>query len=80
MIIDIRHGASPLDVQMADWLQANGQPFLVAASKADKLKSSERRKIVSSIEKNFRPILPFSSKTGEGAGPLWTSIQKALAS
>ena len=80
MIIDIRHGASPLDVQMADWLQANGQPFLAVASKADKLKSSERRKIVSSIEKDFRPILPFSSKTGEGAGPLWTSIQKALTS
>ena len=80
MIIDVRHGASPLDVQMADWLQANGQPFLVVASKADKLKSSERRKIVSSIEKDFRPILPFSSKTGEGAGPLWTSIREALTS
>ncbi len=80
MIIDIRHGASPLDVQMADWLQANGQPFLAVASKADKLKSSERRKIVSSIEKNFRPILPFSSKTGEGAGSLWTSIREALTS
>ena len=80
MIIDIRHGASPLDVQMADWLQANGQPFLAVASKTDKLKSSERRKIVSSIETDFRPILPFSSKTGEGAGPLWTSIQNALTS
>ncbi len=80
MIIDVRHGASPLDVQMADWLLANGQPFLAVASKADKLKSSERRKIVSSIEKDFRPILPFSSKTGEGAGSLWTSIREALTS
>ena len=80
MIIDVRHGASPLDVQMADWLLANGQPFLAVASKADKLKSSERRKIVSSIEKDFRPILPFSSKTGEGVGALWGSIQEALTS
>ena len=80
MIIDIRHGATPLDVQMADWLLANGQPFLAVASKADKLKPSERRKIVSSIEKDFRPILPFSSKTGEGVEPLWGSFQQALTS
>ena len=78
MIIDARHGATPLDVQMADWLHANGQPFLVAASKADKLRPSERRKIVNSIEKEFRPVLPFSSKTGEGVEPLWSGIREAL--
>ena len=80
MIIDARHGASPLDVQMADWLQANGQPFLVVASKTDKLRPSERKKIVSSIEREFHPILPFSAKTGEGAGPLWRGIREALTS
>ena len=80
MIIDVRQGATPLDVQMADWLQAKGQPFLVAASKCDKLRPSERRRIVSSIEREFGPVVPFSSKTSEGVEPLWSGIREALAS
>ncbi len=43
VIIEVRHGASPLDLQMTEWLAAHRYRFVVVASKADKLKKGERR-------------------------------------
>ena len=78
LLIDARHGPSPLDEQMKQWLSANGQTFVVVASKADKLKAAQRRKAMQSIEERFGPVLPFSATTGEGVGPLWDRITGAL--
>jgi GTP-binding protein len=80
LIIDPRHGATPLDMQMKDWLIANDQRFLVVASKADKLTAAERFRCLRSIEQEFCSPLPFSAKTGEGVGPLWEAIRAALES
>jgi GTP-binding protein len=78
LIIDLRHGASPLDEQMKQWLSANGQQFIVVASKADKVKAAQRVKAIRSIEEDFGPALPFSAKTGEGLKPLRETIRAAL--
>ncbi len=79
LIIDLRHGASPLDEQMKQWLSAHDQRFVVVASKADKAKAVQRVKAIRSIEEDFGPALPFSAKTGEGVKPLWDEIRAALA-
>ncbi len=78
LIIDLRHGASPLDEQMKQWLTANDQQFIVVASKADKVKAAQRVKAIRSMEEDFGPALPFSAKTGEGVKPLWETIRAAL--
>ncbi len=78
LIIDIRHGASPLDNQMKDWLMAHDHRFLVVASKADKLSASERSRAIQQIGRDALPPLLFSARTGEGVRPLWNDIRKAL--
>jgi GTP-binding protein len=78
LMVDFRHGATELDLQMKQWLDANRKQFLAVASKADKLKASERVKALRALEKDFASPLTFSSKTGEGVVPLWHGIQESL--
>ena len=78
LIIDSRHGATPLDEQMRQWLAAHGKPFLVVASKSDKLKAAERVRAFRTVEQQVGSVLPFSAKTAEGAPALWDAIRDAL--
>ena len=78
VIIDARHGASPLDVQMTEWLAAHRYRFVVVASKADKLKKAEHLRAAQEIREQFYTPLAFSAKTGEGVSSLWREIRKAL--
>ena len=78
LIIDLRHGATPLDEQMKQWLEANGQAFVVVASKADKVKAAQKARAIRSVEEQFGAVLPFSAKAGEGVKPLWERIRTAL--
>ncbi len=78
-LVDIRHGPTELDRQMAEWLEANDQPFCVAATKSDKLKRAARSRSIRSIEESFAAPVPFSAVTGEGVQQLWRAIDSALA-
>jgi GTP-binding protein len=78
LMVDSRHGATALDLQMKEWLLANQKQFLAVASKADKLKASERTATLRALEKDFASPLAFSSKTGEGVALLWRGIQESL--
>jgi GTP-binding protein len=78
LIVDSRHGPTALDLQMKEWWGANQKQFLAVASKADKLKASERVKTLRALEKDFDSPLAFSSKTGEGVVALWHGIQNSL--
>jgi GTP-binding protein len=44
VLVDGEVGPTKLDVQMLDWLRANGLPHTVVATKHDKVKSSKRQK------------------------------------
>lgn len=78
-LVDIRHGPTALDRQLADWLEANEQPFCVAATKSDKLKRAARLRSIRSIEESFAPPVAFSAVSGEGVQQLWRAIDSALA-
>ncbi|MDP1819393.1 MAG: ribosome biogenesis GTP-binding protein YihA/YsxC [Acidimicrobiales bacterium] len=44
VLVDGEIGPTPLDAQMLDWLQANGLPHSVIATKHDKVKAARREK------------------------------------
>ncbi len=44
VLIDGRHGPTPLDVTMLNWLRSHGIPHTIVATKHDKVKSSMRQK------------------------------------
>lgn len=80
LIVDSRHGPKATDHQMMEWLTAYKVPFLVVASKVDKLKPSQRDAAIRTIEESFYPPVAFSAVTGEGVATLWDGIRGALAS
>ena len=52
-LVDIRHDAQKLDVQMLDFLRENELPFVVALTKADKLSRAKQDQQASRLAKQF---------------------------
>ncbi len=78
-LIDVRHGPTDDDINMINWLIDSETPFIVVATKADKLSKTALQKQVSDIENEFFlgtdiKILPFSSVTKDGKSQLWNEI------
>ncbi len=78
-LIDARVGATGDDRMMLDWLKQSDVPFVVVATKMDKLNKTERAKVEEKIRASAdlsanTPIIPFSSETREGKQALWNEI------
>lgn len=75
LLVDMRHPAARLDVDMVNYLIETEKPFLVVLTKADKLNKTEREKRLAAIADELPcgdelTVLPFSSETGEGVETL----------
>ena len=82
-LIDIRTGPTDDDILMINWMIDMGVPFLVVATKTDKLSKKQLSEAVESIHNEFFngtgiEILPFSSVTREGKEELWNKIFDAI--
>lgn len=81
-LVDIRHEPGENDVQMQAWIQHNGLPCTIVATKCDKLSRAQRQKAVQVICRKLgvQPwdVLPFSSVTREGREALLERIDKIL--
>ncbi|MBQ8837094.1 MAG: YihA family ribosome biogenesis GTP-binding protein [Clostridia bacterium] len=78
-LIDARVGATKDDHIMIDWLLQSGVPFIVVATKMDKLNKTEASKVESSLRASAEipddvAIIPFSSETRLGKQELWNEI------
>lgn len=79
-LIDLKAGATDDDRMMFDFLNRSGIPYIIAATKCDKLNKTNREKnlAVLSDDELLNPpaasekikIIPFSSLTGEGRAEL----------
>ncbi|MBQ3865453.1 MAG: YihA family ribosome biogenesis GTP-binding protein [Clostridia bacterium] len=80
-LIDLKTGPSRDDETMLDYLTASGVPFVVLATKADKLNATGRKNNLASLQARLGdvPVIPFSSLTGEGADTAWNLIEKLVA-
>jgi GTP-binding protein len=75
VLVDHRHKAQALDVQMLAMLQGWEIPVLVVATKADKLKRNARVLARKTLEAGLgTAVIPFSSETGEGIDEVWAAI------
>ena len=75
LILDARRGWMDEDLDLKAWLEANNHPYLVVASKIDKLNQSEQSQSLKGIRQYAEP-LPFSAVTGRGVREIWQAISK----
>ena len=71
LLVDMRHAPTKLDIAMAETVRFLEYHLIVLATKADKLKTNERKKNIALIEKTLSMgeddiLIPFSSVTKEG--------------
>ncbi|MBP3894035.1 MAG: YihA family ribosome biogenesis GTP-binding protein [Atopobiaceae bacterium] len=80
-LVDIRHDAQKLDVQMLDFLQESELPFVVALTKADKLSRNKHEQQRSRLAKQFGlnrdQLIITSAQTGQGIDELKRHIEDA---
>jgi GTP-binding protein len=79
-LIDARHEPTARDLQLHEWLIHHGKPFVVVATKADKLSKNELARNLSRTKKMWETadILPYSAVTGRGREDVWRRIGQAL--
>ncbi len=81
-LVDIRHEASPLDLNMINFLMEAGLPFAVVLTKADKLSRNQQNKQISVLRRQLAlpddvPMLVTSSAKRTGFDNLRKLIEQA---
>ena len=81
LLVDIRHAPSTNDVEMYEWILANGFYPIIIATKLDKIKRSQVQKNVKIIKEklNVEPgtiIIPFSAQTKQGKEEILQVIEE----
>jgi len=81
VITDSRHEPTELDQVMKKWLDARGKPFVIVATKADKLSSNKLRASLSraSAVLASSEIVAYSAVTRSGAARIWKEITSSIA-
>jgi GTP-binding protein len=84
-IVDVRHAPTPQDQQLRDWLQHYGIEIVTVATKADKLKRSQRAKQTGVVRRVLgmapqEPLYLFSALNREGRQQLWGRLDELLLS
>lgn len=83
LLVDIRHEPSANDVQMFEWIIANGYRPVVIATKADKINRSQVAKQVKLIRgalgmEKEDILFTFSTQTKDGREQIWSYVQTRL--
>jgi GTP-binding protein len=78
VLLDSRRGWMEQDLELKSWLEFQSIPFLVVATKIDKLNQKEQYRSLTSISKELSgsELFPFSAVTGRGAREIWQAISK----
>ena len=80
-LIDLKTGPSRDDETMLRFMDETGIPYVILATKTDKLNKTDRAKNLAALQDRVGavPVIPFSSLTGEGADLAWSLIEKSVS-
>ena len=78
VIVDARHQPTILDQKMVEYLTGVNVPFVVAATKIDKVSRGRRDLAIRSVCSSLavKSVVPFSSVSGDGKQDLWRIIEE----
>ena len=80
-LVDSRIGLTEDDEMMIDFMNQSELPYIVVATKVDKLNATDRKNNLAAIASHpllakDTPVIPFSSLKNEGRNELWREIAK----
>lgn len=83
LLIDIRHEPSGNDINMYEWILANGYEPIIIATKLDKIKRSQIQKHIKMLRVGLNvvpgtKILPFSAQTKQGKEEILAVIDELV--
>jgi GTP-binding protein len=79
LLVDARRGWMDMDLELKDWLEFHNRRYQVVATKVDKLKSGNQRKVgLAAVQKELKDQEPiaFSAIDGRGVREIWQTISK----
>ena len=80
-LVDVSVPPQQSDIQLHDWLRHHDRPYLVVATKADRISNNVLRKSLATLSEALGvpadTIIPFSVKSKTGHVQLWRAIQSA---
>jgi GTP-binding protein len=86
LLIDGRHGAKPIDIEMLDFLDRSAMSYQIVLTKQDEVKAAEREgrlaatlALVNKRPGAFPEAIFTSSRSGEGVAELRAAIARLLA-
>ena len=86
LLIDGRHGAKPIDIEMLDFLDSSAMSYQIVLTKEDEVKAAERKgrlaatlALVNKRPAAFPEAIFTSSRSGEGVAELRAAIARLLA-
>jgi GTP-binding protein len=79
-LIDARHEPTASDLQLNEWLKHHGKPYVIVATKSDKLSNNGLNRCLGRAKDilGTPEILTYSSVTGRGRDDIWRAINNAL--
>jgi len=80
-LIDCNIPPQASDRQLLEFLSDIGRPFLLVATKSDRLSGNQLRNSLETLAREYPQahILPYSAKTGSGRDDLWRELRNAAA-
>ena len=79
VVLDCRRGWMQQDLELKEWLEFHQLPYVVVATKVDKLNQRDQHRGLESVRKELTSgdaLFPFSAVTGRGAREIWQTISK----
>jgi len=83
LLIDIRHKPGANDIQMYDWIVANGYKPIIIATKLDKINRSQVQKQIKLIKDALQVekgtiVFPYSAQTKQGREEIYAYIEERV--
>ena len=79
-LVEVNVPPQESDKQLVEFLASSGRPFLMVATKSDRLSANELRRALAALTQQYpqATILPFSARTNAGCEELWREIRNAI--
>ena len=80
-LVDSRMPPTDSDLRLSEWLQRLEIPYMLVATKADKLSNNQQHAQLRAISSSFggQPVVMSSAKTGTGYKEIWKRVLQATA-